>query len=145
MSKNTPDTVLIIDDDEDFAETTASLLRLEGFRTVVAFNAKSAFEKLTDDIDVVLSDIKLGMDSGSTLIAKIRDQFDIPVIMITAYASTDTAIESLKNRAFDYLLKPCDPREIINSVMRAAQEVRHRKSRSVMRREILHELEMLKQ
>lgn len=136
--------VLVIDDDRDFAEGVASLLETDGRQAVIAVSAEEALALLDESIDVVLSDIKLGPISGADLLCDIKSRQDVPVIMITAYASTDTAILSLKNRASDYLIKPCDPEEIIASVAKAYEETGVLKAATTKRRDLVERMQELR-
>lgn len=137
--------VLIIDDDQDFAEATADLLQTEEQETVIAFDSEQAMAALDETIDVVLSDIKLGKTNGTHLLSQIKNRYDIPVIMITAYASTDTAIESLKRQASDYLIKPCDPIDIIDAVAKAARESFQKKQSRKRTADLVESLKALKE
>lgn len=136
--------VLIIDDDKDFAESVDFLFRKDGHDTEIAFDGETALAKLDDSIDVVLSDIRIGNTNGTRLASRIKELYDIPIIMITAYASTDTAIESLKNQVNDYLIKPCDPSEITEAVSKAARESAERKKRKRRAKELVDSLRQLR-
>lgn len=137
--------VLIIDDDRDFAEGTASLLELKQYDTVVALTPEEALSSMDDTVNIVLSDIKLGLMLGTDLMKEIKKKHDVPVIMITAYASTDTAIDSVKNNAFDYLLKPCDPEEILCAIKAAGEVVTKKNLHENSKTEFLNKLRAIKE
>src|SRR5690606_16155177 len=105
---DTPWRLLVVDDDEDFAESLARLLALEGYATRVAQSAASASAVLADwKADVALVDIRLGQDDGVALVREIqRLAPQTVVVMMTAYASLETAVEALKAGAYDFLIKP---------------------------------------
>jgi DNA-binding NtrC family response regulator len=100
---------------------------------------------MDETVDIALSDIKLGPMLGTDLMKEIKKQHDIPVIMITAYASTDTAIDSVKNNAFDYLLKPCDPEEILRAIKAAGEVVTKKNLQEKSKTEFLNKLRAMKE
>ncbi len=102
--------VLMVDDEEQFRTTTSKILSRRGYETTMAASGEEALEILkTSDQDVVILDIKMpGMD-GHEALARIKDMRpDIQVIMLTGHGTMDSAKESLKYKAFEYLNKPCD-------------------------------------
>ena len=102
--------VLMVDDEAQFRETTAKILSRKGYETTVAGSGEEAIEILQKTPhDVVVLDIKMpGMD-GHEALARIRKISEkTQVIMLTGHGEYDSARESLKHGAFDYLSKPCD-------------------------------------
>ncbi|MDD9301756.1 MAG: response regulator [Desulfobacter sp.] len=104
-----PIKVLMVDDEKRFRETTRKILSRKGFDTILAENGIEALEKLKQDPDVVVLDIRMpGMD-GHEVLAKIREtDSSIPVIMLTGHGDKPSAEQALEQGAFDYLGKPCD-------------------------------------
>lgn len=103
--------VLIVDDEETICVSLAAWLTKEGFHVETAGSGQEALALLqTTHFDLYLVDIKMpGMD-GVELLAKIKAiQSDASIIMITAHGSIQTAVESMKRGAIDYLCKPFDP------------------------------------
>ena len=100
--------VLVIDDDRDFADSLATLLRLEGYAVATAYSASEALSLLAEfPASVALVDIRLGQGSGVELVGALRAlKPDLAAIMMTAYASVDTAVRALQEGAYDYLCKP---------------------------------------
>jgi len=102
--------VLMVDDEEQFRTTTSKILSRRGYQTSIAGSGEEAITILEKTPhDVVVLDIKMpGMDGHEALkqIKKINP--DIPVIMLTGHGTIDSAQETLKFGAFDYLSKPCD-------------------------------------
>jgi len=125
--------ILVVDDEFSVRDSLQRWFKEEGFRVGTAENAKEAMQRLQEAAwDIVLLDIKMpGMD-GLELQRRIYQQDpSIIVIMITAYATVSTAVQALKNGAFDYVTKPFDPDELthlINNGLRqrelAAENVR---------------------
>jgi two-component system response regulator PilR (NtrC family) len=105
-----PPRILVVDDERSMRELLAIVLRREGYEVLLAENGRSAIEMLErEPVDLLISDIKMPDLSGVDVLraAKRVDQ-DILGIMITAFASTETAVEAMRLGACDYLSKPFD-------------------------------------
>ena len=102
--------VLMVDDEEQFRSTTSKILTRKGYATTMAGSGEEAIEVLRKDPqDVVILDIKMpGMDGHQTLAEIKKINADIPVIMLTGHGAMESAKESLKLGAVDYLSKPCE-------------------------------------
>ena len=101
--------VLMVDDEEQFRATTKKILEKKGFETILAESGEEAIEKLKENPDVVILDIKMpGMDGHQALREIKKDKPDIPVIMLTGHGALPSAREALVEGAYDYLTKPCD-------------------------------------
>jgi len=100
--------ILIVDDEQVLADTLAEFLTAEGHEVRVAYDAPSALAKLAGfETEAVLCDVQLPGSSGLELLRKLRSQApDADVIMITAYATVDSAVEAFRHGASDYLIKP---------------------------------------
>jgi two-component system response regulator PilR (NtrC family) len=105
-----PPRILVVDDERSMRELLAIVLRREGYEVLLAENGRAAIELLErEPVDLLISDIKMPDLSGVEVLraAKKIDQ-DILGIMITAFASTETAVEAMRLGACDYLSKPFD-------------------------------------
>jgi two-component system response regulator PilR (NtrC family) len=105
-----PPRILVVDDERSMRELLAIVLRREGYEVLLAENGRSAVDMLErEPVDLLISDIKMPDLSGVDVLraAKKIDQ-DILGIMITAFASTETAVEAMRLGACDYLSKPFD-------------------------------------
>lgn len=103
---------MIIDDDADFAQALSDVLEINNIKSYIASTGDEADTTLSNhpEIGVVLSDIKLENEDGTDILHRLKQvRPNLPVIMITAYADLDSAINSVKFDAYDYLRKPCDP------------------------------------
>ncbi len=101
--------VLMVDDEEKFRVTTKKLLNKRGFETIMAESGEQAIERLIENPDVVILDIKMpGMDGHEALKEIKKHSPDLPVIMLTGHGALPSAQEALAEGAFDYLSKPCD-------------------------------------
>lgn len=110
--------ILVVDDEPNLRATLALILQRAGYVVTTAANADEAHQFLkAGAFDLVFLDIKMPDKSGLTLLTEIRGFYpDIPIILLTAYASLESAIEAIRKGANDYLLKPIDPPQIIDRV-----------------------------
>ena len=123
MSQNNDGSILVVDDDLYILESVSALLKEYGYSVTSCNNAKDAIDRLQDaKTDVVLTDIKMPYITGIELLKKIREMnTDIPVILMTAYAQIDVAIDGIKHGAFDFIIKPYKPEHLIYSVEKAVR------------------------
>jgi len=114
-------TILVVDDELSMREFLKILLEKEGYRILTAANGAEALDIAEQNtIDLVVSDIRMPGISGLELLAALKEKnADLPVIMITAFASPDDAVTAMKNGAFDYITKPFNVDEI-KSVIESA-------------------------
>ncbi len=106
--------ILVVDDERSMQEFLEIFLRREGFEVVTAGDADSALLAIeADDFDLVITDIQMPGKTGLDLLREVRERSpDTLVLMITAFASTDTAISAMKQGAYDYITKPFKVEEI---------------------------------
>lgn len=118
--------VLIVDDDQEFGIVAKNLVEVEGFSAQLVTSGAEALEVCNDQsCDVVLLDLMLGDTSGINVLREIRNRAEkIPVIVVTAHGSMESAAEAVKAEAFDYIGKPFRASELI-SALRRAMEWRH--------------------
>lgn len=135
--------ILIVDDETIVRESLGSWFREEGYSVDVAASAREALEKLTiKDWDIFLLDIRMpGMD-GLELQRKIKDSHpDSTIIIMTAYASVETAVEAMKQGAYDYIVKPFDPDDL-EHLVRNAIERKHLVSENIQLRSKIDEMNL---
>src|SRR3977135_4228817 len=121
-----PPRILVVDDERSMRELLSIVLRREGYEVLLADNGRSAIDLLERaPVDLLISDIKMPDLSGVDVLraAKRIDQ-DILGIMITAFASTETAVEAMRLGACDYLRKPFDI-DLLKMKVREKIENRH--------------------
>lgn len=106
--------ILIVDDELSMREFLKILLEKDGHKVEVAADASSALKvAVNNDFDLVISDIRMPGMTGLEMLAELkRNKPDLPVIMITAFASPEDAVNAMKNGAFDYITKPFKVDEI---------------------------------
>ena len=118
--------VLIIDDDADFAEGIADILEQRGFKIRVA-HGPEGIEDLVRDFKphVALLDVRLRRSTGISMVNRLRDILpSILTVMMTGYATVETAIDALKEGAYDYLRKPLSPNELFAVLERCFDKLR---------------------
>ncbi len=133
--------VLIVDDEFSVRDSLCQWFRKDGYAVKAVENAAEALRAMQDHrYEVVLLDIKMpGMDGMELQEHLHRIDPQAAVIMITAFASVDTAVRALKEGAFDYVTKPVDPDELSHLVLRAVEQRRLREE-NVQLRETIDEL-----
>jgi len=106
--------ILVVDDELSIRISLGDLLRRDGHQVDVAENAAMALEMIeTQSFDLLIVDIKMPGMNGMDMLRKVKeDEPDVPVVMMTAYGSIDSAVEAMKLGAIDYVVKPFDPMEI---------------------------------
>jgi DNA-binding NtrC family response regulator len=117
--------ILIVDDEESVRESLNLWFTEDGYRVDVAENAKQALSILESDIfDIILTDLKMpGMD-GLELLQRIKTlNKDSIIIVMTAFATVDTAVRALKEGAFDYVTKPFDPDDLSHLIRNATKQI----------------------
>ncbi len=123
--------VLVVDDDRDLADTLAQLLQLEGYTVEAAYSAEAAIETVKrHPVAVALVDIRLGQGNGVELIRQLQAyRPEVVVIMMTAYASIDTAVQAIQEGAYDYLCKPFFTEDLLTTLQRCFERIKLLKER----------------
>ena len=132
--------ILVADDERSLRELLAIVLRREGYDVMLAENGKMALAALARGaVDLLISDIKMPDMSGVEVLRNAK-QIDpaLPAIMMTAFASTETAVEAMRLGACDYLVKPFDVDELKLKV-RATLESRHLRQENLLLKRALNE------
>jgi DNA-binding NtrC family response regulator len=117
--------ILIVDDEESVRESLNLWFTEDGYRVECAENAKQALSILESDVfDIILTDLKMpGMD-GLELLQRIKTlNKDSIIIVMTAFATVDTAVRALKEGAFDYVTKPFDPDDLSHLIRNATKQI----------------------
>jgi len=117
--------LLIVDDEESVRDSLYNWFIEDGYEVDCAANAKEALTKIeAGNFDIILADIKMpGMD-GLEMHRRIKAiDSDVIVIVMTAFASVETAVQALKDGAFDYVTKPFDPDDLSHLIRNAANQI----------------------
>ncbi|MDM8525137.1 sigma-54 dependent transcriptional regulator [Desulfococcaceae bacterium HSG8] len=123
-------TVLIIDDDDQLRKSFQKLLNGEGYHVETAASGEAGLDMIQKHSpDLVILDVRLpGMSGLETFQIIHETEFKLPVIIMTAYGTTETAIEATKRGAFDYILKPFDIPKMLNVIEQALEVSRFMRS-----------------
>ncbi|MBF0634600.1 MAG: sigma-54-dependent Fis family transcriptional regulator [Nitrospinae bacterium] len=126
-------TILVADDERSMTEFLEIMLNRDGYDVITASSAEEAMEAIESrGVDLVITDINMPKAGGMAVLKHaIGRDADLPVIMITAFASTDTAVEAMKMGAYDYITKPFRLDEIKLTISKALER---RKDKAEIRR-----------
>lgn len=105
--------ILLVDDDKELTSLLQELLELEGFNIIVAHDGEHALTLLDDTIDLLLLDIMMPKKNGIDTLKELRQNYQTPVIMLTARGSDLDRVLGLELGADDYLPKPFNDRELV--------------------------------
>src|SRR5438270_5297732 len=113
--------VLIVDDEPNLRKILSAQLTRDGYDVMIAEDGEQGLSMLKEHhIDMVITDLKMPKVDGMTLLKEaLREDPELPIVMITAHGTVDTAVEALKSGAFDYLTKPFDKDEVRQIVAKA--------------------------
>ena len=129
--------VLLVDDEIEFVETFSERLELRDLEISKAFNGEEALQILETNrtIELVILDVKMpGMDGIETLV-EIKKKYPlVEVIMLSGHADVESAIDGMKQGAFDYLMKPCDIDQMVAKVTEAAAKKRQHEEKIIQAR-----------
>lgn len=144
-------TILIVDDEPNLLLTTTHILHAAGYKVIPTHHGLESLTILKEQVvDCMLVDLKMPQVDGISLIQQIRvEHSHLPIIIMTAHASLETAIEAVRQGARDYLIKPVDPAHLlerIRSILR--EEVSTTRKRDLLEKmqqlvQELHEVEHL--
>lgn len=105
---------LIVDDDLTLADVLSFTLRRSGYEVIMAHDGQSALERWRSDApDIIILDINLPRLNGLQVCQRIREESDIPIIMLTVRSDEDDIVKGLEIGADDYIVKPFSPRQLV--------------------------------
>jgi len=131
-------TILVVDDEPEMRALVRDVLRERGHQVAEAPNGLEALKRLAEgEYAVVLTDLRMKDMQGIELLGEIKRTFpDTNVILMTAFGSVETAVEAMKQGAYDYLIKPVKTEELIRVTERAVREASLRREISRLRQEV---------
>lgn len=117
--------ILIVDDDMDMCVLLSRFLQRKGFETDTAYNGNSGIAKFKESpYDIVLCDFRLGDKEGYDVLKEIKSvKSDTTVIIITGYSDIKTAVDIIKQGAFDYITKPLIPDEVLSVIKKSQEQI----------------------
>ena len=122
-----PDRILVVDDEEPIREIVASMLGTAGYLCKEAGSGMEALAVLNsgEEFELMLSDLMMADLDGIGLLERTKEKYpDMPVVMVTAVHDISVALAAIRNGAYDYLLKPFEREQLLNTVSRALENRR---------------------
>ncbi len=137
--------ILIIDDERSIRNTLKDILSYENYEVVLAENGMEGLECVTKDtFDVILCDIKMPQMDGLEVLLKLQELTpETPVVMISGHGNIDTAVESIKKGAFDFIEKPLDLNRILITLKNATDKSKLITETKVLKRKVSKKYQMI--
>ena len=137
-------TVLVVDDETNLRKVLGATLRREGYQVVLAENGDQAIARFDEGgIDLVISDLVMPQKDGFDVLRHVLSRApDVPVILITAHGTVDSAVAAIKAGAFDYITKPFDQAEFKQVIDKAAK-TRALAQKNVLSKESRHAIRLI--
>ena len=138
MNRNPLKRVLVVDDEPLIVSLLSTILRDKGWDVTEARSGTDGIDQLDRArFDVILTDLVMPGDSGIDLLRAAKEIHpDVEVILMTGYATADTAIEAMRNGAFHYIMKPLKPDEVVNLVEKAYSQRQLQRENRFLKSEI---------
>ena len=130
------DRILVVDDEETIREIVCSMLGAAHFQTRQAANGLEALAILEsgDEFDLVLSDLMMAGMDGIALLERAKERYpDMPFVMVTTVHDISVALQAIHNGAYDYLPKPFEREQLLNTVRRALENRRLKRENDAYR------------
>lgn len=137
--------ILVIDDEKSIRNSLKEILEFENYEVDIAENGQEGFSMLkADEYDLVICDIKMPKLDGKELLAKMQNEQNPPrFIMISGHGNIDTAVESVKMGAFDYIAKPMDMNKLLITVKNALENKTLKEETKILKKRIAKSQEIL--
>ncbi|MFI4856051.1 MAG: sigma-54-dependent transcriptional regulator, partial [Phycisphaerales bacterium JB065] len=128
-------TVLVVDDKESLRDSVGFTLQRAGFTILSASDGESALSIVAKRRpDAMVTDLKMPGMSGVELIERVREiDDDLPMVLMTAFGTVDTAVRAIKSGAFDYITKPFEGDELVIAVKRAIEHRELKRENQVLK------------
>ena len=135
-------TILIAEDHDGMADMLVSAVTAHGYEVIRARDGREALQRLRErKIDLVVTDLKLPYKSGLDVLQAAKDQNSLlPVILMTAHGTIETAVKAVRNGAHDFLTKPFDPDHLLLLIQRALEKQRLIAENLLLREEVATQL-----
>ena len=138
--------ILVIEDKESMAQMLRQALRGEGHEVIVARDGREGIQKFKESkLDLVVTDLRLPHKSGLEVLESVKEQNPlVPVIMMTAYGTIETAVKAVKAGAYDFITKPFDPDHLVHLINKALEKRRLVTENLILREEFAKHLKLPK-
>ncbi len=132
------ETILIVDDEKNYLLVLQTLLQDAGYEVITSDSARHALEIVrSHDLDLVITDMRMpGLDGMEFLVHLRSGQPELPVIMMTAFATVEKAVEAMKRGAFDYITKPFKNEELLLTIRKAIEMHRLKQENRLLSQEL---------
>jgi DNA-binding NtrC family response regulator len=137
-------TVLVVEDKDSMAQMLSQAIGGEGYQIVLARDGREGIQKFKENqIDLVVTDLKLPHKSGLDVLEMVKEHNPlIPVILMTAYGTIETAVKAVKEGAYDFLTKPFDPDHLLILIGKALEKQRLFTENILLREEFARQLKL---
>jgi DNA-binding NtrC family response regulator len=136
-------TILIVEDKKSMADMLTKTFQSEGFSVKTAYTVNDGINLLASGLSAVVTDLKLPDGDGMEIVKTIKEGFPfIPVIVMTAYGSIETAVAAVKEGAYDFIIKPFDPDHLLLIIKRAIGERSIERENIILKKEFSKFLKM---
>jgi DNA-binding response OmpR family regulator len=122
--------ILVVEDEEKISDLVKAYLEKEGFSVKVANTGQNAISSVKEGFDLIILDLMLPDMDGEDICETIREDSDIPIIMLTAKSEEEDRVKGLGIGADDYVVKPFSPRELVARVKALLRRVQGKKEKS---------------
>ncbi len=142
-----PIKILIVDDEANMLESLSQVLRNKGYLVATARNGLEALEKLKEKyFNMAVADLKMPKMGGMELLEVMKERYpQTPVVMLTGYATINSAVDAMKKGAYDYLVKPFSPDKILLIADKIMEEENLREENRFLRQELEKKGEIITQ
>jgi len=138
--------ILVIEDKESMAQMLSQALQSEGHQVILGRDGREGLEKFKETkVDLVVSDLRLPHKSGLEVLEGVKEHNPlVPVILMTAYGTIETAVKAVKEGAYDFITKPFDPDHLIHLINKALEKQRLITENLILREEFAKHLKLPK-
>lgn len=144
MPTNSDLPILIVDDETGVQFLLSEILSREGFPVKAVGSVKEALDALSSfDPKIIVTDIRMPGDDGFVLLTRAKEMYpEISIILITGHGDKETILKAMRKGAFDYIDKPFDDQDLIDSVIRASEMLVLRKKLKSIEKSSIHSAQM---
>lgn len=136
--------ILVIDDEKSIRSTLREILEYEGYQIEEAPDGPTALQvATTEKFDLILCDIKMPQMDGIEVLDKLLALYDTPVVMISGHGNIETAVDTIKRGAYDYIAKPLDLNRLLITIRNAMEKSNLVKETKVLKRKVSKTYDMI--